>query len=311
MENALGGTPGPKQTVRPGGGRPERKIRGRPETGGTLPPAVWGSQAKLYPCRPPVSELPGLSRRGIPTRRWGKVYLLQCFFTRLRLKKSLTQAVRFRPRNARYSIEEMVLALLDPLLLGLEGLASTHLLACNGVFRYLTGLPVYPNASTLWQVLLLLGQQGLARLRRFHDHLPPRAVASEGRWRFIFGVDPTVILVYRHQEQARRGYNPTEHLFANEAYFHLLLCAYNLVQRFKRFCLPEGWHAKTWGVFARISSSRLRSSFERRMFRLCGSSRQVRMRKSGDLPREDYPTEVVKSIFTRRQGEENRHERKI
>ena len=32
---------------------------------------------------------------------------------------------------------------------------------------------------------------------------------------------------------------PTSHFFANETYFHLLLLAYNLVNWFKRLCLPE------------------------------------------------------------------------
>lgn len=34
------------------------------------------------------------------------------------------------------------------------------------------------------------------------------------------------------------GKIPTRHFFANEAYFHLLLLAYNLVNWFKRLCLP-------------------------------------------------------------------------
>jgi Transposase DDE domain group 1 len=34
------------------------------------------------------------------------------------------------------------------------------------------------------------------------------------------------------------GSIPTRHFFANQTYFHLLLLAYNLVNWFKRFCLP-------------------------------------------------------------------------
>ena len=34
------------------------------------------------------------------------------------------------------------------------------------------------------------------------------------------------------------GSIPTRHFFANETYFHLLLLAYNLVNWFKRLCLP-------------------------------------------------------------------------
>ena len=35
------------------------------------------------------------------------------------------------------------------------------------------------------------------------------------------------------------GSIPTRHFFANETYFHLLLLAYNLVNWFKRLCLPD------------------------------------------------------------------------
>ena len=38
----------------------------------------------------------------------------------------------------------MLLALLYPMLLGLERTETTQLLRQNGVFQYLTGLPSYP-----------------------------------------------------------------------------------------------------------------------------------------------------------------------
>ena len=41
------------------------------------------------------------------------------------------------------------------------------------------------------------------------------------------------------------GSIPTRHLFANETYFHLLLLAYNLVNWFKRLCLPPELQAAT------------------------------------------------------------------
>lgn len=152
---------------------------------------------------------------------YGGVYLLQRFFTRLRLQRSLTKAVRFRQRNTRYSIGEMVLALLYPMLLGLERLESTQLLTRNGVFQSLTGLPVYPNATTLRRFLLRLGQQALPKLRRLHDGFRARVLAVEQRRRFIFDVDSTVLVVYGHQEQARRGYNPTKR---GRRSYHPLVC---------------------------------------------------------------------------------------
>jgi Transposase DDE domain group 1 len=41
------------------------------------------------------------------------------------------------------------------------------------------------------------------------------------------------------------GSIPTRHFFANETYFHLLLLAYNLVNWFKRLCLPPELQAAT------------------------------------------------------------------
>src|SRR5574341_706187 len=152
---------------------------------------------------------------------YGGVYLLQRFFTRLRLQRSLTKALRFRQRNTRYSIGEMVLALLYPILLGLGRLESTHLLTRNGVFQSLSGLPVYPNATTLRRFLLRLGQHALPKLRRLHDGFRARVVAVEQRRRFIFDVDSTVLVVYGHQEQARRGYNPVKR---GRRSYHPLVC---------------------------------------------------------------------------------------
>jgi hypothetical protein len=50
-------------------------------------------------------------------------------------------------RNNRYSGGEMLLALLYPMILGLERIETTQLLRENGVFQYLTGLPSYPDAT--------------------------------------------------------------------------------------------------------------------------------------------------------------------
>ena len=44
---------------------------------------------------------------------------------------------------------------------------------------------------------------------------------------------------------------PTHQFAANEAYFHLSLFAYNLVNWFKRLCLPEEYHSTTLGTLRR------------------------------------------------------------
>jgi hypothetical protein len=44
---------------------------------------------------------------------------------------------------------------------------------------------------------------------------------------------------------------PTSQFAANDAYFHLLLFAYNLMNWFKRLCLPAGYQSLTLGTLRR------------------------------------------------------------
>ncbi len=152
---------------------------------------------------------------------FGSVYLLHRFFSRLGLKAALARGLRLRQRNNRYSGGEMVLALLYPMVFGVERLETTHLLTRNGAFQYLAGLPSYPNATTLRRFLVRLGREGLPRLRRLHDRFRARVVAAEGQRRFTFDVDSTVVVVYGQQEQARRGYNPAKR---GRRSYHPLVC---------------------------------------------------------------------------------------
>ena len=48
-----------------------------------------------------------------------------------------------RPHH-RYSLPQLLLALVYPVILGLDRLETAALLQANGTFQYLTGLPSYP-----------------------------------------------------------------------------------------------------------------------------------------------------------------------
>ena len=142
---------------------------------------------------------------------YGGLYLLHRFFSRLRLRTLLTQEARLLQRNNRYSLGEMLLALLYPMILGLERIETTQLLRQNGVFQYLTGLPSYPEATTLRRFLLRVAPGGLPRVRVLHDRLLHRmTVRPHPPSRLIFDVDSTVLVVYGKQERARIGYNPNQ-----------------------------------------------------------------------------------------------------
>jgi hypothetical protein len=153
---------------------------------------------------------------------YGGLYLLHRFFSRLRLRTLLTQEARLLQRNNRYSVGEMLLALLYPMILGLERIETTQLLRQNGVFQYLTGLPSYPEATTLRRFLLRVAPGGLPRVRVLHDRLLHRmTVRPHPPSRLIFDVDSTVLVVYGKQERARIGYNPIKR---GRPSYHPLLC---------------------------------------------------------------------------------------
>jgi hypothetical protein len=48
----------------------------------------------------------------------------------------------------------------------------------DGVFRYLIGLPRFPDARTMRRFLIRFGNEGLASLLRLHDALRRRMVSS-------------------------------------------------------------------------------------------------------------------------------------
>ena len=100
---------------------------------------------------------------------YGGVYLLHRFLSRIGFRDVVARQLRLVQRNNRYSVGETLLALLYPMILGLERIESTQLLRQNGVFQYLTGLPSYPDATTLRRFLLRVAPTALPKLRALHD----------------------------------------------------------------------------------------------------------------------------------------------
>ena len=92
----------------------------------------------------------------------------------------------------------------------------------GGVFQHLTGLPSYPDATTLRRFLVRVGPNTFRKLRALHDRLLSRMMLlPEPPLRVIFDVDSTVLVVYGKQEQARVGYNPIKR---GRPSYHPLLC---------------------------------------------------------------------------------------
>lgn len=161
---------------------------------------------------------------------FGGLYLLQKFFQKIDLRSLLSQYIRLFQRNNRYTVAEEMLALIYPILLGLGRIETSHLLQHNGVFQYLTGLPTYPNPTTLRRFLLRMAPLALPKLRKLHDRfLFCMILKPEPPTRVIFDLDSTVLILYGKQEMARIGYNPKK--WGRPSY-HPILCFNGITKDF-------------------------------------------------------------------------------
>src|SRR3989344_8752657 len=85
---------------------------------------------------------------------FGGVYLLHHFLQRLQLRTFISRRLHLPERNNHFSLTERLFAVLYPMILGLNTIELSALLGTNGVFQYLTGLPRFPNPTTLRRFLV-------------------------------------------------------------------------------------------------------------------------------------------------------------
>jgi len=76
------------------------------------------------------------------------------FSCRAHFRDFLAQQIRYPRRNRHYSVSQILLALVYPIVLGLDRIETASLLRANGSFQYLTGLPSFPDPQTLRRFLL-------------------------------------------------------------------------------------------------------------------------------------------------------------
>jgi hypothetical protein len=62
----------------------------------------------------------------------------------LQLRNFLARHLQYPRRNNHYRLSQMILALVYPIVLGLDRLETTSFLRANGTFQYLTGLAQLP-----------------------------------------------------------------------------------------------------------------------------------------------------------------------
>lgn len=175
-----------------------------------------------------------ISFTGKNVTHFAGLHLLQRFYQKIQLRSLLSRYVLFPQRNNRFSIAEEMLALVYPISLGIGRIEASYLLKQNGVFQYLTGLPAYPNPTTLRRFLLRMAPLALSRLRRLHDKLLLAMILKpHPPTRIIFDLDSTVLVLYGKQEMARVGYNP---LKRGRPSYHPLLCFDGITKDF--------WHGE-------------------------------------------------------------------
>ena len=140
---------------------------------------------------------------------FGGIYFFQEFVSLLQLRHRIAETVRDDRVRTRYSVSQMVLALLSPMVLGLNRLEAASFLRSNGIFQYLTGLPQFPNPTTLRRFLYQASPDLCEQLRRLTDRLTAALLQHpHRRSRLLLDLDSTVLPVYGAQERARVAYNP-------------------------------------------------------------------------------------------------------
>jgi hypothetical protein len=116
----------------------------------------------------------------------------------------------------------MILALVYPLVLGLDRLETASFLRSNGTFQYLTGLPSFPDPQTLRRFLLQAPESFWKQMHYVNDRLLQKFIhLPTHRSRLIFDLDSTVVTVFGHQEHAAVGYNPR---YRGKRSYNPLLC---------------------------------------------------------------------------------------
>ena len=153
---------------------------------------------------------------------FGGIFFFHEFLRLLRFRHFLSQHLRYPRRNQRYSVAQMVLALVYPMVLGLDRLETASLLRSNGTFQFLTGLPSFPDPQTLRRFLLHAPESFWEQMHGVNDRLLQNFIHLPGqRSRLVFDLDSTVVTVFGHQEHAAVGYNPR---YRGKRSYNPLLC---------------------------------------------------------------------------------------
>ena len=142
--------------------------------------------------RSPRNLLVACNHRGLT--HFGGAYFFHEFLRVLHLRDFLAQHAKYPRRNHRYTVSQMILALVYPIILGLDRIEAASFLRSNGTFQYLTGLPNFPDPQTLRRFLLHPPTRLWEQLHRANDRLLQNFIHwPEHRSRLILDLDSTVV----------------------------------------------------------------------------------------------------------------------
>lgn len=140
---------------------------------------------------------------------FGGIYFLHEFVRLLQVQDRMARAIKDARPRTRYTISQMLLAFVYPIILGLDRVEAAYFLRFNGIFQYLTGLPQFPNPTTLRRFLYHASPGLCEQVSRLTDRLTARLLQQpHPRSRLLLDLDSTSLLVYGEHEGARRAYNP-------------------------------------------------------------------------------------------------------
>jgi Transposase DDE domain group 1 len=153
---------------------------------------------------------------------FGGVYFFHEFLRVLHIRQFLTRNLDYSRRNERYSVSQMILALVYPIILGLDRIETASFLRSNGTFQYLTGLQSFPDSQTLRRFLRHAPSRLWEQLHGVNDRLLQNFIyLPDHRSRLIFDLDSTVVTTFGHQDGAEVGYNPR---YRGKRSYNPLLC---------------------------------------------------------------------------------------
>ena len=126
------------------------------------------------------------------------------------------------PPQSTILVSQMILALVYPIILGLDRIETASFLRSNGTFQYLTGLQSFPDPQTLRRFLRQAPPRLWQQLHGVNDRLLQNFIyLPDHRSRLIFDLDSTVVTTFGHQDGAEVGYNPR---YRGKRSYNPLLC---------------------------------------------------------------------------------------